>query len=164
MERRRRREPDAAPEMPGAFCGIDPGKKGSACLLVGNDVHFIDWQESETYLAGLMREWHEEFRIQACILEKVHAFPKQGVVGVFTFGCNFGTWRGILAALGIPFTLELPQAWMKSLVGKEGSMPVAARMYPKAQLFGPKGGALDGRSDALCMAVVARRRFLGGES
>lgn len=145
-----------------AFMGVDPGAKGAAALLIGNDILFIDWNKSESYLAGLIRGWHEKYKIEICLLELVHSMPKQGVKSMFSFGTNFGIWRGILATLGIRTILESPQTWMKNLVSGEGSMPVAQRLFPNAPLLGPRGGELDGRSDSLLMAYVARRRHLAG--
>ena len=50
----------------------------------------------------------------AC-LESVHAMPKQGVTSMFTFGENFGFWKGVLRACCIPYILCTPQRWQKLL-------------------------------------------------
>ena len=150
-----------------AYCGADPGKSGAAALLLpDNTVHFIDWNDSETYMAGLLKEWNQDYDIQLCLLERVWAFPGQGVSSVFTFGTNYGTWRGMLAVLGIPFILETPQAWMKGLVEKKesdkkkgASMATAQRLFPKADIRLKKH---DGRADAALMAYVARQRHIKG--
>ena len=74
----------------------------------------------------------------------------------FKFGQNFGTWKGILAACGVPFLEPKPQQWQKGLVkktdGKKANMAVAGRMFPAAEIYGPRGGEKDGRADALLIA------------
>lgn len=55
-----------------------------------------------------------------------------------------------------------PKKWQK-FIGvtakgdaiKKNVAEIAARLYPNAQLHGPRGGLLDGRSDALMIAHYA---------
>lgn len=149
-----------------ATVGIDPGKAGSFCLLVqgGETIVFRDWPKSGD-LAGyyqritrLMRR----YEIIMGILERVHAMPKQGVSSTFSFGVNFGIWQGWLATWQIPHMLVPPQTWMKGLTSKADGRntkqqicSAAKRMFPQAELIGPRGGILDGRADSLMMAYYA---------
>lgn len=50
-------------------------------------------------------------------LELVGGFIGKNQPGsaMFNFGCNYGQIQGVLAALGVPFTLVRPQAWQKAL-------------------------------------------------
>ena len=48
-------------------------------------------------------------------MENVHAFPGQGVVSAFSFGENFGFWKGLLAAHDIRVEYVEPRVWQKSL-------------------------------------------------
>ena len=45
-------------------------------------------------------------------MERVHSFPNQGVKSTFSFGENFGTWKGLLAATDIEYSLVQPKKWM----------------------------------------------------
>ncbi len=88
---------------------------------------------------------------------------------MFTFGHGLGTITAVLATLNIPHLLIRPQVW-QSYFGIETSSKdkaehkreIAARaegLYPGAQLYGPKGGLRDGRSDALLLAHYAHEHL-----
>ena len=67
-----------------------------------------------------------------------------------------------MAMAKIPFELPTPQAWKKDVVqpkeGKEASMNAAARLFPDAEIYGPRGGRKDGRAEALLIAYWRLRR------
>ena len=48
-----------------------------------------------------------------CVIEHVHSFPGNSGRSMFTFGCNYGQWLGILATLKIPYIEVTPYKWMK---------------------------------------------------
>jgi crossover junction endodeoxyribonuclease RuvC len=148
-----------------SFVGIDPGKSGCFCLLTKEgSIRFADWPKDDNlmqYYAKLTNIVQTQ-DVKLCILERVHAMPKQGVSSMFTFGMNFGLWQGWLMSWNISYLLVAPQTWMKGLVSKaDGGDPkkrvgtVAQRMFPHAELYGPKGGYKDGRADSLMMAYYA---------
>ena len=147
------------------FCGIDPGKSGCLCVLTNSTPTFFDWPKDDdirTYF-GEIAEYIEGVDIELAILEKVHAMPKQGVTSMFNFGENLGMWKAFLVIMEIPHLIVPPQQWMKGLVTKSDGPDtksavknVVTRMFPKAELHGPKGGYKDGRGDALLMAHYAR--------
>lgn len=95
-------------------------------------------------------------------IENIHSMPGQGVSSMFTMGFGFGLWRGIIVALGYPYTKITPQRWKKDTMdgmGKEkaASCVRAQQLYPDAELFTPRGRALDGRGDALLMATYLKK-------
>ena len=147
--------------------GIDPGKSGTLCYLSDNEMKFFDWPKDNnirTYF-GEIATYIEGVDIKLAILEKVHAMPKQGVTSMFNFGENLGMWKAFLVIMEIPHLIVTPQQWMKGLVTKTDGPDtksavknVATRMFPKAELHGPKGGYKDGRGDALLMAHYARQQ------
>ena len=153
-----------------AFIGIDPGQSGAIAIVSNNQKILLleDWPGDEVQAAKIVRGtivWAEGLQIRAAI-EKVSAMPKQGVSSTFKFGCNFGIWKGILASFEIPFLEVRPQAWMKGVVskkqdGKASSIAAAGRMFPAAELLGPRGGKKDGRADALLIANFCRLQFIG---
>ena len=145
------------------YLGIDPGAGGAAALIDQDcKVHMLkDWPGDEIAAAKLIKELKDE-KIYAAI-EKVHSMPKQGVVSMFKFGTNFGIWRMGMAMADIPFVLVPPQRWQKGIIhkaqDKKPALVAAARLFPKAELYGPRGGGKDGRADALLIAYWCLREF-----
>lgn len=141
-----------------AWIGVDPGKKGAIAVLTEDgDATVVDWK-SEADMRDAMLSMDANLDVQAVCIERVGAMPGQGVVSMFSFGQNYGFWLGATAILQWPTFTARPQDWQKGLIGKEGAMPVAARLFPQVNLYGPKGGAKDGRADALLIAHYARKQ------
>lgn len=147
------------------FAGIDPGKTG-AVAVIDNDANL--WS---IYDAGNTSFWHSDDTPALVALEKVHSMPKQGVASSFKFGEQFGWWRGWLEANGISYILVTPRRWQKAVLdgipakgkAKDAVWEFARRRWPDAELIGPRGRRLYGRSDALCLAEYARREALQTE-
>ena len=149
--------------------GIDPGRSGCLCVLDNDTPTFFDWPKDNdirTYF-GEIATYIEGVDIELAILEKVHAMPKQGVTSMFNFGENLGMWKAFLVIMEIPHLIVPPQQWMKGLVTKSDGPDtksavknVATRMFPRAELHGPKGGYKDGRGDALLMSYYAKQLCL----
>lgn len=141
-----------------AHIGIDPGKKGAIAALDSSGCHFVADFSSYADMLPALERINSTYAIKAACLERVHAMPGQGVSSMFSFGENYGWWIGVLQALGWPTFTARPQDWQKGLIAKgQTSMDVAARLFPGAELHGPKGGPRDGRADALLIAHHARR-------
>lgn len=138
------------------YAGIDPGKTGAIAFLDENGT--LDSVEDFPQSLAVVKDKVAD--IKMVYLEEVHAMPKQGVVSTFTFGENFGWWKGVLSALGIPFRTVRPQDWQKGLVPKRGGMTdkpgleVARQMFPDAPLSRKKD---HNRADALLLAYVCFR-------
>lgn len=153
-----------------ATAGIDPGKKGCfAVLPEDNNVRFIDWPADDTYSTVFERvtNMRKQYSIELVVIERVHALPKQGVTSMFSFGQNYGAWLMLLCCMQIPHIIITPQQWMKTLVAKKDGkdtktavLNVCKRLFPGAAFTGPRGGAKDGRADALMMAYYARQQTL----
>lgn len=64
--------------------------------------------------------------------------PGQGVSSTFTFGENIGIWKGILAAMDIPYIETTPQKWQRQVLDflptKEGKLPEADKKEEAARL------------------------------
>lgn len=147
------------------FIGIDPGQSGAICRLWSSGkVELWDMPESEQDLATLILSI--KAGVRGCVLEDVHAMPKQGVSSTFKFGVNCGLVRGVLAAAGIPFERITPTKWQKAVLDspkkgddiKKSVWLWARRCFPEADIAGARGAMKFGRSDALGMAVYARQR------
>jgi len=68
-------------------------------------------------------------------LEEVATRPGEGAVGAFAFGRGFGQIEGMLAGIGVPYSLVRPQAWKKRLsipADKGGARLIACRLWPKS--------------------------------
>ncbi len=165
------------------WAGIDPGNTG-AIVLIQEDGHIefhdaptakvqVSKKSSRTVLVpqdmvGQMRIGRTGPRASHVYVEKATAMPKQSPNSMFNFGMGYGLWLGVLAALGIPYTLVTPQRWKKEMMagmGKEKSASCvrAAQLFPHAsdRLQRPKRGGgviyLDGRGDALLLAELCRK-------
>jgi crossover junction endodeoxyribonuclease RuvC len=166
------------------YLGIDPGKSGAVALITREQEILLlqDWPDGEVAASKIIWDCWDIADMQN---EDLYGTPKilgaieaqaarpafggpicgsckrplnamQGIVSTFTFGTNYGIWKGILAACGIPFLEPRPSEWMKGLFkkvdGKEANMATASRIFPDAKIYGPKGGKKDGRADALLIA------------
>ena len=97
------------------FIGIDPGINGGIAIIY-NDAYTV------TKCPNTIQEMADvliTLKDQApnlpmyCIIEKVHSMPGNSGRSMFTFGCNYGQWLGILATLKIPYIEVTPYKWMK---------------------------------------------------
>ena len=145
------------------YIGIDPGAKGSMCLIANGKVLFKDFdlKEYSNTLKAFLDTDDTELMVA---IEKVHAMPGQGVSSSFSFGQRLGEIEGMLTALQIPYELVAPKDWQKACgipakSDKKGIASVIQKLYPTAELYGNKGGLRDGRSDALGLAHFIRLKY-----
>jgi len=143
------------------IAGIDPGANGAMCIFVNDKLTFIDFKQSglTQYIQTL-----KVIKPDIAILESVHSMPGQGVKSMFSMGQRLGELEGMLQALSISYDLVKPQKWHKAcnIPPKSNKKQIAQHMlklYPEAQLYGSKGGLLDGRSDALGLMHYGRIIF-----
>lgn len=138
------------------FVGIDPGANGGvAGLRLGSHLPVVACKMPETE-----RDLFELFtwitvHAHFCMIEQVHAHPKQGVSSMFKFGQNYGFLRGMLVANRIPFEEVTPQKWM-GLLGclNKGDKNVTKQ---KAQQLFPEVKITHAIADALLIAEYCRR-------
>jgi hypothetical protein len=150
------------------YIGIDPGQAGAIAVidLHNQVIQLEDWPGDEIQGSRIVQATKKVVRGEKMHLvgaiEYCHAMPKQGVTSMFKFGTNYGIWMGILAALDIPFYVVTPAKWQKGVIkkaqDKKPALAAAARIFPKAELYGPRGGGKDGRADALLIAYWCKRQ------
>ena len=145
------------------YIGIDPGAKGSMCLISNGKVVFKDF-DLKDYSSTLKTFCNTNDTELMVAIEKVHAMPGQGVSSSFSFGQRLGELEGMLTALQIPYELVAPRDWQKACgiptkSDKKGIASVIQKLYPTAELYGNKGGLRDGRSDALGLAHFIRLKY-----
>ena len=167
------------------YCvGIDPGAGGAMAVLPvrgGKETLtpvLYDFSDKEGCISTLKllslvlvgktsRAMKEPLIV---FVETAASRPGQGVVGVFSFGQNYGTWLGRLEMIRVEPILVHPRRWqnviLKSYIGKVGddtkkrSIHVAKDLFPEVadQLTRKKD---HGRSDALLIAEYGRRWLMG---
>ena len=145
-------------------CGIDPGANGAIAVLDSTNpdsVALLDlksnsicdtwnWLHTEGLALGSSKIW----------IEDVHSLFGMSAKSNFGFGRNLGTVLTIAELLTghFPNTVT-PKIWQK-YVGvtakgkdiKKQVAEIATSLYPTANIYGKRGGLLDGRSDALMIA------------
>lgn len=158
------------------YVGIDPGLSGAIAILQpGCEPVIIDTPTTVVKSGKKNKKKFVESTMVSMLatldpknthvaMEAIHSMPKQGVTAMFSMGEGYGLWRGILAALYLPYTLITPQAWKKEMMAGMGKDKSAScyrvqQLFPSAQVFGPQGGHKDGRGDALLIAEYARRHL-----
>ena len=148
--------------------GIDPGLTGALVLMNNNgDIYEIadmpisaktngkGQQVNAVQLCELLQQF-SRYKIDAVVIERVHAMPGQGVTSVFGFGRSLGVVEGVAAACCFPVKWVTPQNWKKkfSLIGKDkdASRTLVIERYPShSELFKRKKDI--GRADAVLIGL-----------
>ena len=147
--------------MTKAWAGIDPGQKGSICLLVPEltQVLFKSNIDKPIELTQWFNQLRNQYQIVMSTIEDVHSIFGTSAKSNFNFGFNTGLVTGIIQANGLPLAKVQPKKWQKAIgcktTGKELKKEVAqiaSSLYPHVSLYGSRGGLLDGKSDALMIA------------
>jgi len=144
--------------------GIDPGQKGSTCYLPERgDIEFRDHAKSSP---EELLKFMVESNADLIIIEDVHSLYGMSAKSNFSFGYNLGVITTIAELSGIPIEAVQPKQWQKSIgctkpsgkkLKKEVS-EITKQLYPSADIFGKRGGLLDGRSDSLMIAHYAKHK------
>lgn len=149
----------------------DPGASGAICLYEPSTgrTGFHDTTGTPDEIVDLVTRVRDEFMIVGACVEQVHAIPGAAAGSSFTFGRNYERMLFMAQLTGGPLFHVTPKTWQKYLgltipkklkgaPRKKHIKYEVARLvgekFPqsKEKLYGPKGGLLDGRSDALAIA------------
>jgi len=170
----------AVPSKKLAVMGIDPGTAGALCLLIPEtkQILFKKTTDNAFELYEWLRQIDFEFNFSVCMIEEVSAIQGSAAKATFKFGANVERVNVIPEIAQISVDKIRPKAWQKQiglviptnlsgptnaakrkLFIKKEIAAIATRLYPKAELYGPKGGLLDGRSDALMIAHYAAQNI-----
>jgi len=143
------------------IAGIDPGANGAIAVLDSlnpDSVALLDLNKNSIYQTAV---WLHTKQVSAVWLESVHSLYGMSAKSNFGFGRNFGIAFAIakMAVSDGPVGQVTPKVWQKyigvTVKGKgikQEVAKIAKDKYPSALLYGPQGGLLDGRSDALMIA------------
>ncbi len=142
--------------------GIDPGLTGGIAILgptpVVHDMPTILYSKTGFVkravdvngLAGILAPYAD----LPChvFLERVNAFPGQGVGSMFSLGMSYWGAAGVVAAIGLPLNLIGPADWKGHFhlnAEKELARGLASRLYPMLDLSKKKD---HGKAEALLIA------------
>lgn len=152
------------------YIGCDPGSSGALAMICEDGTIEIVPFDEEQY-RNKLEEWSKDSDV-VCAVEKVAAYPGQGVISVFKFGQNYGWILGMLYALRIPTNLVPPQTWKKAFgltmskaatkaEKKQKTIDTMKRMFPSVSLKRTERSKTDddGCADALAIAAHCRRTF-----
>lgn len=160
--------------------GIDPGNKGALCLLrsfsdKAPEIHFMDAGKD----VWVIQDWLLEavtVPIRMAMIEDVHSLGTMSAKSNFSFGGNVAKLDTLLQLQRNHFGLDKvqPKLWQKT-VGisvpaqfkgterakrlKQATAEQCTRLYPNCEIHGPKGGLMDGRSDALMIAHYCMLKY-----
>ena len=149
--------------------GIDPGLDGALAFLDASLWSVVDMpifkigKRSEYHLSEMARvigsvDVHDPRNVMV-VLEEIGKRPEQSVQSMVTTGYGHGLLRGMIAVLGYQVQIVNPRKWQNAVLGKFGKGEAkdaawerARQIAPGANLSGPRGRRLYGRSDAICIA------------
>ena len=141
------------------YVGFDIGVKG-AISVIDSDLNCLEMIDYSEHLADEFSLIKHKYDVHIVVAEKVNAMPDQGVTSMFSFGEKLGEFKGIMNTLGLRHDFVRPSIWMKEYScpkdkkkRKKHLSDAASRLFPLAELYGPRGGIKDGRSDSLLMAL-----------
>ena len=153
------------------FFGIDAGFSGAVAILEPStgylEIHDMPVMPAANGKVELAHHALldllavEDNSKHVCILEKVSARPKQGVVSVFRFGECYGAIQMAIAASELELKYVTPQTWKRYFgltSDKDTSMALACQRFPKhAHYFKRKKD--DGRAEATLIALWGSEVF-----
>ena len=94
-------------------------------------------------------------------VEGMRAMPGQGVTSMFALGKGYGIILGVLAAVGVPYTVIDARKWKRALAApaeKDGARARASQLLPAAAGQWPLKKN-DGRAEAALIAFYGIRAF-----
>ena len=156
----------------------DPGQTGSMCLLKLDStkqpkIYFIDNSKSIKELHAWLQDATTNLTIRITMIEKVASVFGASAKANFTFGTNVGIANTLLDTLPVGKDFVNAKVWQKFIgvpAKKKGQKRSSAelkkiiaeiceRLYPGCDIRGPRGGLLDGRSDALMIAHYCAHKY-----
>ena len=167
---------------PVCFIGVDPGAKGAWCFNIPEEkvVIFLDNVTSSKRIVNFLKNIQHEYNIRVIILEDVHSMVSMSAKSNFMFGYNVGVVNLLAELSELPRDKVKPKDWQKALGIISKKWPKETRssvrskwlktavaekviaIYPYAEkdVHGPRGGLIDGRTDALAISHYARMKYI----
>lgn len=154
------------------YIGVDPGLTGGVALLKPGTAESLDMPTYAYSKTGAVKRAvdcnalatelaHVTLFDARLFIERVNAFPGQGVSSMFSLGMSFWGVVGVAAGLGIPVELVEPRAWKRHFglgPDKDQARGLASRLYPSVDLSNKKD---HGRAEALLIARYGMENSTG---
>ena len=149
------------------YLGIDPGAKGAICSLTPETgvIKFCDLTPPVRHIFNWLLSI-DPIQVKGIMIEDVHSLYGMSASSNFKFGWNVGVPHTILECISYMPHMVTPKKWQKAVgvtkKGKEIKKEVAelcTKLYPGCDIYGPKGGLKDGRSDSLLIAHYCYTTF-----
>jgi len=148
------------------FIGVDPGGKGALCALTPStgDIEFHATPNDKVNNAEVFAWLCKRAWLRPLIaVEAVRSLPGMSARSNFSFGYNLGQIETIISAVRHPWIRVMPKVWQKGVgikfpkkcASRDRKIITAKRcieLFPKAEIYGPRGGLMDGRADSLMIA------------
>lgn len=152
-------------------CGVDPGLSGAVCFLSTDGACTVHDMPALRLLRGGNKRREVDPHALANLFWKEHAghaFIEQGWSrphdsgpGGFATGKGYGIIIGVLAAVGVPYTIVSPQKWKRALAvpaAKDGARARASQLLPDMADHW-RLVKNDGRAEAALIALYGIRSF-----
>jgi hypothetical protein len=151
----------------GPIIGIDPGLVGAWAILTeagaivaAGDLPVVGDGARRALSAPLLAAIISRYRPATAVVERVGAFPGQGVSSTFKFGHAAGLIEGVLGAIAVPVMHVAPAVWKRHHrlgAEKESARLRAIEIWPAkaAELFARKRD--HGRAEAALIALWGTR-------
>ena len=156
--------------IPEYFLGVDPGASGAVSVIETasfSHIESVDFDKSKRGIPCALDHIVKKYgKKGTCVLavEEVHAIFGSSAKSTFNFGFNLGLIHSVLQLNIIPFYLVPPKKWQGTLglpsfkglsVSERKALTAEAieKRIPLADIRGTRGGVIDGRSDALGIAL-----------
>lgn len=157
------------------FVGVDPGISGGIGVIDSNS-KLIDKFKTPTIqivvnnknrntideikVVSYFKNLNRFNRVIFC-LEKVNSLPRDGHVGAFSFGTNYGFWRAIGRSFSEKFFDVMPKKWQNTMLDKslllfQDTKKVSVATASEFFLVKLKNSE-HGVADALLIAEYSRR-------
>lgn len=156
------------------WIGIDPGLNGAIGFVAEGRDAWVEPMPTLPYsatgvvkrafdphgLAGILRphiealEWDR--KAVSVVIERVNAFPGQGVASMFSLGMSYWGAFSVCATLGIPVQMVEPKDWKRFFrleKDKALARAMAQRLFPHLNFGKVKD---DGRAEALLIAQYGK--------
>ena len=156
--------------------GCDPGSSSYISMIDidTKDVRFIANDTAPYILYSELQEVKEKFDLLGVGLEDVHAIYGTSSGSNFKFGYNFGIVSALISTLGVSVYAVKPKEWQKfiGVIKSNAKTPairknhikkqvgvICNRLYPKANIYGVKGGLIHDKSDACMIAHTVLHKY-----
>ena len=143
------------------IAGVDPGANGAIAVLDSSNPDSVALLDLAKVTPFDAYQWLHKQQPNSVWIEDVHSLYGMSAKSNFGFGKNLGIVTAIakIAINGQTVKTVAPKVWQK-YVGvtvrgkaiKKQVAEIANTLYPTANLYGKRGGLLDGRADALMIA------------